>query len=314
MGSNNKPNARFAKKSRLTVGQILAWADEYHRRTGEWPKENSGTADARTGETWKGVADAIERGLRGLPGGNTLPKLLARHRGARNIQGLPPLSVKQILGWADAYYDRTGRWPRHGGETIPNTGGETWDSVNHALMNGRRGLPGGGSLADLLAEHRGVRNTGNLPPLTVRQVLEWADEHRKRTGRWPGSRTPGVIPGSFGETWRSVDTALEHGSRGLPGPSSLARFLAEHRGVRNIQGLPPLTLEQILAWADAHFRRYKRWPSQGSGLIPKSGGETWRGVDTALRMGYRGLPGRSSLSNALDKHRAIAEARIRMLG
>jgi hypothetical protein len=109
-----------------------------------------------------------------------------------------------------------------------------------------------------------------------------------------------------------VDTALEQGSRGLPGGSSLAKLLAAHRGHRNIRGLPPLTLEQILAWADAHFRRRKTWPTQDSGRIAKSGGETWRRVDNALRLGLRGLPGRSSLSQALAKHRAIAEAAMRL--
>jgi hypothetical protein len=46
--------------------------------------------------------------------------------------------------------------------------------------------------------------------------------------------------------------ALRLGLRGLPGGSSLARLLDEQRRVRNVKNLPPLTEEQILAWADEH--------------------------------------------------------------
>ncbi len=301
-------------RPKLTVSQILAWADAHHKSTGQWPREDSGAIRGTDGETWKGVSTALANGFRGLPGDTTLARLLAEHRGVRNIQGLPPLTVKQILAWADAHHARTGKWPQHQAGPIPDSHGETWHAVNHALMNGRRGLPGGGTLADLLAEHRGVRNPANLPPLSVKQILAWADEHHQRTGQWPRSKTPGTIEGTVGETWRAVDTALEKGTRGLPGGSSLAKLLAEERGVRSPRILPPLTGEQILAWADAHYRRRKRWPSRHSGRIPRSGGETWRSVDDALRLGYRGLPGRSSLSKLLDKHRAIAEAAMRVLG
>src|SRR5262245_35930304 len=47
-----------------------------------------------------------------------------------------------------------------------------------ALRLGLRGLPGGSSLARLLAARRGVRNHLDLPPLTVTKVLAWADRYR----------------------------------------------------------------------------------------------------------------------------------------
>ena len=55
----------------------------------------------------------------------------------------------------------------------------------HALESGLRGLTGKSSLPCLLAERRGVRNQGNLPRLTETQILAWADEHYRRTQRWP---------------------------------------------------------------------------------------------------------------------------------
>jgi hypothetical protein len=51
---------------------------------------------------------------------------------------------------------------------------------------------------------------------------------------------------NLNENWRKIDHALCYGLRGLPGGSSLARFLAEHRGARNAKALPPLTEEQLL--------------------------------------------------------------------
>ena len=53
--------------------------------------------------------------------------------------------------------------------------GETWAIINGSLSKGRRGLPSGSTLAQLLEENRGVRNKQNLPGLTVDQILQWAD-------------------------------------------------------------------------------------------------------------------------------------------
>lgn len=61
--------------------------------------------------------------------------------------------------------------------------------------------------------------------------------------------------GQLGEKWRNINSSLQMGIRGLPGDSSLAQLLAEKRGVRNIQALPELTVEQILKWADAHQQK-----------------------------------------------------------
>jgi hypothetical protein len=57
-----------------------------------------------------------------------------------------------------------------------------------------------------------------------------------------------------------------------------------------------------VAWAEAHRRRNGRWPSSGSGTVAGAAGETWRGLDQALRAGYRGLPGGSSLAGLLRRH------------
>src|SRR5262249_19229075 len=97
----------------------------------------------------------------------------------------PPLSVSQILDWADAYHSRTGKWPNSATGPIPEAPGETWSSVNSALARGSRGLPGGSSLAQLLTEERGKQREQMPHRLSVGQILAWADAHHERTGRWP---------------------------------------------------------------------------------------------------------------------------------
>src|SRR5260370_6448259 len=114
---------------------------------------------------------------------------------------------------------------------------------------------------------------GPLPDLNVADVLAWADAYHARTGQWP-RRDSGPIPESPGETWLAVEAALCLGQRGFPGGSTLPRLLAEHRGVRNRKGLPALTVKRILAWADAHWRRYGEWPTISSRTIAVAPWET----------------------------------------
>ena len=104
---------------------------------------------------------------------SSLARLLEEHRGAPNPKNRPPLTAGQILVWADAYFSRHGRWPQVRSGPIEDAPGETWSAVNAALEQGLRTLPGGSSLAKLLAQQRGVRNRRGLPKLTEGQVLAW---------------------------------------------------------------------------------------------------------------------------------------------
>jgi len=286
----------------LTEAQILAWADSHHRRTGEWPIKLSGAVTGGRGESWGAVDHALRIGRRGLPGGTSLAQLLEARRGVRNVQAAPDLTIDQILSWADAHRSRTGAWPTRDSGTIPGTKGETWLAAAQALTVGGRGLPGSSSLAQLLSRCRGARNHLDLPPLTVEQILGWADAHHTRTGQWP-VRSSGAIPGTDGEVWAAIESALVAGVRSLPGRDSLARLLARHRGARNKQALPPLSIGVIRAWIVAHYRRTETWPRVGSGPIPEAPGETWSAVNAALTRGGRGLPCGSSL------YRVVCECR-----
>jgi hypothetical protein len=284
----------------LSVEQILVWCDEHRVRTGRWPSPGGAAVPGAPGETWVNVNQALRLGLRGLPGGDSLPCLLARERGKRHPAQLPRLTGERIAAWAREHWRRTGGWPTPESGPVLGVPGETWGALNSALAKGCRGLPGGDSLARLLARRCGRPHPRDRAPLTAEQVLAWADDHHRRTGAWPRATT-GAIAAAPGETWRALDVALRVGLRGLPGGSSLPCLLAEHRGRRNKSRLPPLTAEQILDWAEAHRTRTGDWPGVLSGPIPEAPGESWRAVNLALYLGYRGLPGGDSLARLLRR-------------
>jgi hypothetical protein len=146
----------------LTVECVLAWADDHRRRTGAWPITTSGRVLVAPSETWLAVDQALRRGFRGLPAGEGLAGLLARRRGVRNKQGLPPLTEGQIVAWALAHRRRTGSWPRRNHGPVHGAPGEKWANVHNALVAGYRGLPGGDTLPRLLTRRLGV------PPWTHR--------------------------------------------------------------------------------------------------------------------------------------------------
>jgi hypothetical protein len=66
----------------LTTSQVLAWADAHHARTGRWPTALSGPVAEAPGQTWCAVQSSLVEGTRGLPGGSSLFRLLAKERGA----------------------------------------------------------------------------------------------------------------------------------------------------------------------------------------------------------------------------------------
>ena len=132
---------RRLRKRPLDLRDILAWASAHREATGQWPGKGSGLISGNRFETWLGVDRALRDGLRGLPGGSSLARLLAEVLGARNLHDLPPLPPEQILLWADEHRQRTGAWPTARSGPIPHAGGEKWHSIDNALRQGGRGLP-----------------------------------------------------------------------------------------------------------------------------------------------------------------------------
>jgi hypothetical protein len=77
--------------------------------------------------------------------------------------------------------------------------------------------------------------------------------------------------------------------------------------------LGALTGGQIRGWAKRHFRRTGRWPTAASGPVADAPAENWRALNTALREGYRGLPGGSSLARLLRSGRRSGRPRDQAL-
>jgi hypothetical protein len=228
----------------LTIPQVLEWAEFQHRCTRQWPISTSGPVLCARGDNWKSVDNAPRYGLRGLPGGSSLAQLLQQERGVQNRLDKPELAVSDILAWARAEYARTGAWPNMDSGTVAEASGETWHGINADLRDGCRGLPGGVTLAVLLASELGARNHTNIPDLTVPEILTWADAYHARTGLWPRPSS-GPIPDCPGTTWHAVESALQHGLRGLAPGQSLYRLLKQHRGIPGPR--PPVRVAKVPA-------------------------------------------------------------------
>jgi hypothetical protein len=288
---------------RLSIEQILTWADAHHRATGNWPNAGSGTVrHAGFRVTWAAIDGRLRRGRGGLPGGGTLSGLLADNRQVRS-RLVEPLSPETVLAWADAHFATWGQWPRAGtGPVAAAPYRITWSMVNYDLRKGKRGLPGRSSLSQFLHEHgreqrfRPGRRSGRASGLE--QILAWADAHHAATGWWPSSACGRSPADPNGVNWTSLAVAVQAGRCGFPKGTALWRVLAEHdRTARRL-----LSVDQILAWADAHHAASGGWPISTSGRIAGTVDESWNRVDVALRRGARGLRWGSSLSRLLDEH------------
>ena len=95
------------------------------------------------------------------------PAYLACSPRIRGMVRHSPLTVDQILGWADVHRRRTGKWPAKSSGPVLDGPEETWALVNQSLSRGYRGLAGGTTLALLLAEHRGKRRHMYEPLLAI---------------------------------------------------------------------------------------------------------------------------------------------------
>jgi len=99
-----------------------------------------------------------------------------------------------------------GKWPNTNSGDVVDAPGEKWKLIDSGLREGQRGLPGGSSLAKLLAKKQGLRNPAELPPLTEAEILRLADLHFQGTGKYPFYKD-GRVADALGETWAAFDMA-----------------------------------------------------------------------------------------------------------
>jgi hypothetical protein len=119
-----------------------------------------------------------------FPAGYTLPLLLTAASASREVmperrEGWPcprrppalrwglfiPLSSRRSVPCSNSFYKASSRsrwsssrsssreWPATESGPVADSPGETWCGIDNALEKGRRGLPGGDSVAALLARH-----------------------------------------------------------------------------------------------------------------------------------------------------------------
>jgi hypothetical protein len=172
------------------------------------------------------------------------------------------------------------------------------DNLNKRGLKNTKGRVWTKNGVDGYLQRHGLREMN----LSIDQILLWADAHHERTGKWPNLNSGAVYEVPY-KKWRTIDFDLRNGCRGLPSGSSLSRLLEEKRGVRNLMNSPPLRIKTIISWATAHYHRTGRWPTPESGAIQESPGDSWGAVNMALRQGWRGLKGGSSLSQVLATRR-----------
>ena len=293
------PNER--ERRAFATAEIAQWADAYHERAGKWPDSESGEIPESPGDDWSEVQHALVWGGRGLDGRSSLGKLLAEQRGVMCNLHSPELTFPQILSWADTFHACNGRWPTR-------FSGAGSRGARRELAICRAGdpvrVPGLASWLDNdRAAHKKADQEEQFVPPSIdgREILEWADAHRRQTGAWPGSRS-GVVAAAPGENWANIQQALRMGFRGLPGGRTLLGLFRKERRARNDRGL---SVERILAWADAHHERTGEWPTCRPEEIPESPGDTWRNVSDALYVGYRHMKGGSSLAQLLAERRGV---------
>jgi hypothetical protein len=152
----------MARVARWEAGRVAGrgWATKDLPQVGHQPDGSQ-----RPLYNHRSLDDALCFGYRGVPGGDSLAKLLGCERGHRHVHRLPSLTGDSILAW---HADR-GTWPNENSDPILGIRDEVWPNVNTALTLGKQGLTGGNSLAPLLGRHLGVRC--NRPPLALLFLL-----------------------------------------------------------------------------------------------------------------------------------------------
>jgi hypothetical protein len=82
----------------LAEGELLAWADAYYARNGDWPNAESGSIPESPSETWFAVEAALSMGLRGMEGRSTLARIAENQYPSREAGALRPLLSRGPLG------------------------------------------------------------------------------------------------------------------------------------------------------------------------------------------------------------------------
>jgi desulfoferrodoxin (superoxide reductase-like protein) len=172
----------------LTPQKIVRWIQLYKEHDDEvkgqglgeypsqnnkivWDKDQFGQWIQIKNEKWNTINAALSGGFRSLPGGSSLAQL-KQERGLNEDRAL---TLQKIVRWMQLYKEHDdevkgaglGKYPSQEDKIVWDKNeygkwmqvkGEKWRTINQALRNGLRSLPGGSSLSQLKKEHGFIKN------------------------------------------------------------------------------------------------------------------------------------------------------------
>jgi hypothetical protein len=200
-----------------------------------------------------------------------------------------------IFRWAQEFRekDKGGAYPDHysGKVSAVVPGADpslSWAGIDRFLRQEGE-VDGSGLEALIEVFHR------TFVPLTESKIVRWANLHKRKHGNFP-TFLSGVIDHieARPDTWANINSALVFGDRGLQGGRTLPEFLDDY-----VKRTNTLSEEKILFWLDAYFEQHGEYPTKSTkGTL--EGGETWDGIDYALRKGTKGLAKRHPSDSLVD--------------
>ncbi len=194
---------------------------------------------------------------------------------AKARQESPPLT-KDII-WRDVLDELAvsdpKKWVGAASGPVMNCPGDTWKARQHMLSLGGRGLEGGSSIHQFIAER--VHATG--------------ETYKEQHGAYP-DRNSGVFTEDPRLTWADIDDAYQKGTNAK---SSLHRVF--HGDTLTKESIWRDVLDELAA------SDIKKWVSQASGPVMNCPGDTWSAREAMLIRGGRGLEGGSSISQLITE-------------
>ncbi|MCU7860649.1 MAG: hypothetical protein KZQ86_12650, partial [Candidatus Thiodiazotropha sp. (ex Lucinoma kastoroae)] len=255
-GENNLGYVNHKKQENLDIDEIQESLLAHYQATGEWMTNNKKGEDGKRGSyilehgplaghiTVSALETNLAQGLRGLPGGASIAKLLEAvskefDLGYVNRLNQEDLSLDEVKESLLVHYQTTGEWLSCGKkytlEHGPYAGKITVSALSHALERGSRGLPGEVSISELNEE---ISKENNLDyvnhmkqeSLDIDKIKESLLAHYQATGEWLSSGKKYTLeygPYAGKITVGALDADLIKGLRGLPGGSSIAKLKKE---------------------------------------------------------------------------------------
>lgn len=216
-----------------------------------------------------------------------------------NILGVPQkenFDLGEIRTEIKKYYNKKSKKPTEHSEDFFLPDGTTARNLANSFRKGLRGLDGNISFPEFANQVLGLKEKKDLD---VSMIIKELKKYHKKNKKYPNKRDASFFLAD-GTSATSLDQALRMGFRGLDGGSSLAKLIEEISGKPSHTNKMKLTESIIKKEIISFYMKNKQYPTQCS-KESKPFGSTWVSIDLALRSGFRGLEGGSSLSKLVKE-------------